>query len=119
MLQTVRRLVKKGAPVCLAANDGDKVLAFVRDDLLCVFNFNPVRSFTDYGVLVPPASFWTHVLDTDESRFGGQGRLAADIVYAPVLVPANGELVQQIKLYLPARTALVLRRTPAARKPGK
>lgn len=119
MLQAVRRLVKKGAPVCLAANDGDKVLAFVRDDLLCVFNFNPVRSFTDYGVLVPPASFWTHVLDTDESRFGGQGRLAVDIVYAPVLVPANGELVQQIKLYLPARTALVLKRTPKARKPGK
>jgi len=119
MLNVVHRLVKKGTPIRLAANDADKILAFVRDDLLAVFNFNPTRSFTDYGILVPPATTWTPVLDTDEVRFGGQGRLATDIVYAPVLVPANGELVQQIKLYLPARTALVLRRTPAARKPGK
>ena len=110
MLNVVHRLVKKGTPIRLAANDADKILAFVRDDLLAVFNFNPTRSFTDYGILVPPATTWTPVLDTDEVRFGGQGRLATDIVYAPVLVPEKGELVQQIKLYLPARTALVLKR---------
>ena len=110
MLNVVHRLIKKGTPIRLAANDADKILAFVRDDLLAVFNFNPTRSFTDYGILVPPATTWTPVLDTDEVRFGGQGRLATDIVYAPVLVPEKGELVQQIKLYLPARTALVLKR---------
>ena len=110
MLNVVHRLVKKGTPIRLAANDADNILAFVRDDLLAVFNFNPTRSFTDYGILVPPATTWTPVLDTDEVRFGGQGRLATDIVYAPVLVPEKGELVQQIKLYLPARTALVLKR---------
>lgn len=110
MLNVVHRLVKKGTPIRLVANDADKILAFVRDDLLAVFNFNPTRSFTDYGILVPPATTWTPVLDTDEVRFGGQGRLATDIVYAPVLVPEKGELVQQIKLYLPARTALVLKR---------
>ena len=98
------------SPVCLAANEPDKVLAFVRGDLLFVFNFHAMRSYEDYGVLVPPATKWRHLFDTDEVRFGGQGRIAAGQSFDPVLVPDRGELVQQIRLYLPARTALVLER---------
>ena len=96
----------------LLANEPDKVLAFLRGDLLFVFNFNPTRSFTDYGILVPPASKWRHLFDTDEARFGGQGRIQAGAVYEPALVHDSNrnELVQQIKLYLPARTATVLKR---------
>ncbi len=97
-------------PVQLTANDPDKVLAFLRGNLLFVFNFNPTRSFENYGILVPPASDWLHVLDTDEPRFGGQGRIQPGVVYAPVLVHDRGELVQHIRLYLPARTAVVLKR---------
>ena len=98
-----------GAAVRLAANEPDKVLAFVRGKLLYVFNFNPVRSFEGYGVMVPPATAWRHVLDTDDARFGGQGRIGAGALYRPALVRDRGELVQQIRLYLPARTAVVLR----------
>ena len=98
--------------VKLAANEPDKVLAFVRGELLFVFNFNPTQSFTDYGVLVPPASKWRHLLDTDEARFGGQGRIQPGVTYEPALVhdSNHNELVQQIRLYLPSRTALVLKR---------
>ncbi len=96
-------------PTKLADNEPDKVLAFVRGDLIFVFNFNPTRSFTNYGIMVPPASDWRHLFDTDEQRFGGQGRIAPGQVFAPSLVEAHGELVQEIKLYLPARTAVVLR----------
>ena len=99
-----------GEAVRLVANEPDKVLAFARGKLLYVFNFNPVRSFEGYGVMVPPATAWRHVLDTDDARFGGQGRIAAGALYRPALVRDRGELVQQIKLYLPARTAVVLRR---------
>jgi len=97
-------------PIKLTANEPDKVLAFVRGNLLFVFNFNPTRSFEDYGILVPPASDWKHLFDSDEPRFSGQGRIAPGMTYAPSLVLYNGELVQQIKLYLPARTATVLKR---------
>ena len=98
-------------PIRLVANEPDKVLAFLRGDLIFVFNFNPTKSFTDYGVLVPPASSWCHLFDTDETRFGGQGRIQAGGEYLPTLVKddSRNELVQQIKLYLPARTAVVLR----------
>ena len=105
-----RRGIFGAVPTKLVANEPDKVLAYVRGDLLFAFNFNPTKSFTDYGILVPPASDWKHLFDTDEPRFGGQGRIQPGATYAPALVSDRGELVQQIKLYLPARTAIVLKR---------
>ena len=78
--------------------------------MLFVFNFNPERSFADYGVMVPPATRWRHLFDTDEERFGGQGRIAPGQIYEPELAHSGAELVQQIKAYLPARSAVVMRR---------
>ena len=103
-------MAMRAIPTRLCANEPDKVLAFVRGELLFVFNFNPTKSFTDYGILVPPASDWKHLFDTDEPRFGGQGRVQPDAVYAPSLVldTDRNEIVQQVRLYLPARTAVVL-----------
>ena len=98
----------KGDPVELLANEPDKVLAYKRGKLMFVFNFNPTKSFEGYGIIVPPATKWRHVFDTDEERFGGQGRIEKGVEYVPEIVPWKNELVQQIKLYLPARTATVL-----------
>ena len=113
MLSALHLHLGSTPPVKLAANEPDKVLAFLRGDFLFVFNFNPTRSFADYGVLVPPATKWRHLFDTDAIRFGGQGRIQADGTYEPALVQdsSRNELVQQIKLYLPSRTAMVLKRT--------
>ena len=38
-------------------NDGDQVLAYRRKNLIFVFNFNPTKSFTDYGFLVPVGAY--------------------------------------------------------------
>jgi 1,4-alpha-glucan branching enzyme len=94
--------------VRLKADEPDKVLAFVRGDFIFAFNFNPEKSFPDYGILVPPATRWRHLFDTDEKRFGGQGRIKPQQRFEPFLVLDGGELVQLIRLYLPARTAVVL-----------
>ena len=112
MVKAVRAAT--GTPHALIANEPDKILAFLRGDLLFVFNFHPTASYTGYGVLVPPATRWRHLFDTDETRFGGQGRIEGGRVYAPDLVydASHKELVEQVKLYLPARTAIVLRRLP-------
>ena len=98
------------APIPLVRNDADHVLAFYRGGIVFVFNFDPLRSYTDYGVLVPPGGTYRLMFDSDEVRFGGQGRIAAGQEYWPSNVVAGDEIVQQIRLYLPARTALVLRR---------
>ena len=97
-------------PIPLVRNDPDHVLAFYRGGLAFVFNFDPARSYSDYGILVPPGGMYRLLLDSDEVRFGGQGRIAAGQEFWPANVVQGDEIVQQIKLYLPARTALVLKR---------
>ena len=54
--------------------DDDQVLAFMRGDLVFVFNFNPFKSFTDYGILTPGGSY-TAELSTDRPEFGGYGNI--------------------------------------------
>ena len=97
-------------PDLLCANDGDKLLALWRAGRVYVFNFNATASFTDYGVMVPPGRRFRLVLDTDEVRFGGQGRIRPRQVFAPEPVVIGNEQVDYVKLYLPARSALVLER---------
>lgn len=97
-------------PIPLVRNDPDHVLAFYRGGFVFVFNFDPMRSYSGYGVLVPPGGEYRLMFDSDETRFGGQGRIAAGQRFRPANVESGDEIVQQIKLYLPARTAVVLRR---------
>lgn len=110
MLKNIGNAALTATPIRLACNEHDKVLAFVRGSLLFVFNFNSVNSYTDYGIMVPPATRWAHLFDSDDVKYGGQGRIAARQLFDSILVPDRGELVQQIKMYLPARTAIVLKR---------
>lgn len=100
---------KRARPIHLLSNEPDKILAFIRGELMFIFNFHPSNSYTDYGVIVPPATKWKHLFDSDEERFGGQGRIQKAQEYNPELVNTGSELVQQIKLYLPARTVTVLK----------
>ena len=59
-------------------------------------------------MLVPPGSY-RRVLDTDEVRFGGQGRIAARQTFFSEPSVVGNERIDHVKLYLPARTAIVLR----------
>lgn len=91
-------------------NDGDQILAFSRGDLLFVFNFSPNRSYTDYGFIVPQGSYDV-VLNTDNKLYGGND-LADDTVrhftnYDPIY-EKDGK--GWLKLYIPARSAVVLRK---------
>jgi len=89
-------------------NKSDQILAFQRGDFMMVFNFNPVTSFTGYGIPVE-ASKWTVCFDTDEEQFGGQGRIDHEMTY--YTRPAAGIGSQHyLNLYLPARTAIVLKK---------
>ena len=91
-------------------NRGDKVLAFERRRLLFVFNFDGERSYTDYGLLVKNGRYEL-VLNSDDPQFGGFGNVSADAPYETVHDPAYEEDGKGwLKLYLPARTALVLKR---------
>jgi len=89
--------------------DGDNVLAFKRGDLVFVFNWNPSQSFTDYGFLAPAGEYEV-VLDSDSEGFGGYNLLDDSVHHFtqpdPLYSPSGKGW---LKLYLPARTAQVLR----------
>ena len=91
-------------------NDGDQVLAFMRGDLVFVFNFSPTRSFTDYGFLVPTGSYDV-VLNTDAKEFGGHGFADDSITHLTNFDPLYVEDHKEwLKLYIPARSAVVLKK---------
>ncbi|MDD7318229.1 MAG: alpha amylase C-terminal domain-containing protein [Prevotellaceae bacterium] len=91
-------------------NDSDQILAFMRGSLLFIFNFSPSRSFTDYGFLVPAGSFDV-LLNTDSTRFGGNGFADDSMTHFTNHDPLYAkEHKEWLKLYIPARSAVVLKK---------
>ena len=91
-------------------DDGDQVLAYMRDNLIFVFNFSPTRSFTDYGFLVPKGSY-NVVLNSDSKDFGGFGFADDAMTHFTNFDPLYEKVGKEwLKLYIPARSAVVLRR---------
>ncbi|MDE6489579.1 MAG: alpha amylase C-terminal domain-containing protein [Muribaculaceae bacterium] len=96
--------------VKLWEKDDDQVLAFMRGDLVFVFNFSPFKSFDGYGILAPAGEYET-VLSTDSPEFGGYGNVDEQISHLTVNDPLYADAGREwLKLYMPARTAMVLRR---------
>jgi 1,4-alpha-glucan branching enzyme len=109
-LQHKEHFLKEPWSNSLLNNEADQVLAFERGMLLFVFNFNPNRSFTDYGIQVPPGKYIVS-LDSDDKKYGGYGNVDHKLTYYPQrLGGISGS--NWLKLYLPARTAIVFKRVP-------
>ncbi len=89
----------------LYEHEEDQVLAFIREDHVFVFNFNPNKSFEDYQIPVPQGNYVV-VLDSDADQYGGFNRVDDAMTYRTEII--NGE--SKIKLYAPNRMVLVLRK---------
>ena len=91
-------------------NEGDQIMAFMRGNLIFVFNWSPSRSFTDYGFLVPKGSY-NVVLNSDSKDFGGFGFADDTVTHFTNDDPMyEGDGKGWLKLYIPARSAVVLRK---------
>jgi 1,4-alpha-glucan branching enzyme len=90
----------------LKTDQADLVIAFERMGLLFVFNFHPNNSYTDYGFAVDAGKYNT-LLCSDQERFGGFGRFDTKMIHRSTVERSFG-LKQNLKLYLPSRTAIVL-----------
>jgi 1,4-alpha-glucan branching enzyme len=89
-------------------SDSDQIVAYMRKELLFVFNFSPNRSYTHYGILVPPGEYEV-VLNTDARSFGGFGLTDDSIHHFTLFDPLyKHEKKEWLKLYIPARSAVVL-----------
>ena len=96
--------------------DDDQVLAFMRGNLVFVFNFNPVKSFSDYGFLAP-AGEYHGVMDSDNARYGGYGNVDEGVKHLTQPDPLYDNAgLGWLKLYIPARSALILRLQPQKKR---
>ena len=88
----------------------NQLLGFERAGLVFLFSFNPAQSFPDYPVDLHPGGY-NLILDSDAKAFGGHGRIEPQQAYftRPIPLP-DGAMRQRATVYLPTRTALVLRR---------
>lgn len=91
-------------------NRGDQVLAFSRKGFLFVFNFNPFKSFSDYGIRVEGGKYKT-VLNTDNLKYGGFGNIDESVIHYTQRM-GKVSAPDYLKLYLPSRTGMVLKHLP-------
>ncbi len=88
-------------------HESDRVIVFERAGLLFIFNFHPTNSYTDYRVGVQEPGEYRIVLDSDETQYGGHGRLDHATKYFTQPLEWNGR-ANFTQVYLPTRTAIVL-----------
>jgi 1,4-alpha-glucan branching enzyme len=81
----------------------DMVIAYERAGLLFVCNLHPTNSYEGRAVSCKPGRY-SIVLDSDSSAFGGFNRFDSSLIYETD--PSDN----QLRLYLPSRTALVLKK---------
>ncbi len=89
----------------LVLHQADKVLAYKRGKGIFVYNLHPTNSYTGYGIPVPEAGTYSVVMSTDDFCFGGDGR-----VYHQTYVAEKVNGTYQLRLYLPARTAIAVKK---------
>lgn len=82
-----------------------QVIVFYRSGLLFALNFSPCNSYTDVEVSLPDIADYEVAMCSDDAKYGGND-LVAHMKY-PAQVDKEGN--STIKLYLPARTAVVLK----------
>ena len=93
----------------LQIDQENKIIAFRKNDHLYAFNFHPQASCQSLQLSVGPNESFRTVLDTDEARFGGQGRISHAVTHHGMQRQSNPKDTV-IGIYLPSRTAAVFQR---------
>ena len=96
------RLLEAAPAQQLNLDSDNQCLMFERANLVFAFNFHPDRSIPDYQFPVHADGDYALALNSDAPEFGGFGRVDEEQVF-----PSPG---RQLSIYLPSRTALVLKR---------
>ena len=87
------------------SDPGRQIIVFYRKGLLFAFNFSPCNSYTDVKVSLPNPADYTVAFTTDDWKYGGWGQIHHGAYPAQV----DEEGASTVSLYLPARTAVVLK----------
>jgi 1,4-alpha-glucan branching enzyme len=94
---------KKNTVLQTNLDPANKVVCFVKDGLVFVFNFHPDQSVPDYKFWVPEPGKYQLVLNSDDTVFGGHGRVEASTEFFT-------DPEQFLRIYCTNRTAQVFKR---------
>ncbi|MEA4935236.1 MAG: alpha amylase C-terminal domain-containing protein [Paludibacter sp.] len=89
--------------------EDDKVIAYQRANLIFIFNFNGEKSFVDYGILAEKGTYKV-ILNTDNSKYGGFNLVDESVEHITISQPKHESGKEWLMLYLPARTATILKK---------
>lgn len=89
----------------LYEHEEKQVLAFQREGLVFIFNFSPDHSYENFAIPMQNGAY-DIILNSDEKQFGGFDRIDESVDYQTI----NENNQEVLKLYIPNRTALVLKR---------
>ena len=92
-------------PCWLMSDNAKKLLAYGKKDLVLAYNFHPENAYEGIFVPTPEAGEYEVVMSTDDGCFGGFDRIAHQSYTATTQGDKTG-----IYLYLPPRTAAVLKK---------
>ena len=100
--------VLSGSDRQLRLDNHAKVLVYQKGSALFAFNFHPWRSYADCFLPVTEPGEYQVILSSDDHCFGGHGRIWHQTYHADKIDGGLG-----LRLYLPSRTAVVLRKKKA------
>ena len=92
-------------PIVYAQHIENQVLFYERNGCFFAINLSPTHSYTDYALPCLSGEYEL-LLNTDSKEFGGFGNIDESVTYFTHNTP-NGTF---IKLYLPARSGIVLKK---------
>lgn len=101
MIESAKKyhIFSQSCPDRRVIHNDDQVVAFERGDALYVFNFSPNKSYEGYNIPVGKQVDYEVVMSTDDPAYGGNGLVSH---------MKHSSFGGAIKLYLPARTGIML-----------
>ena len=97
--------VQQGRDIQLQLDNAAKTLVYKKGSGVFACNFHPVNSYEGCFLLMPESGEYDVVMSTDDFCFGGQGR-----IYHQSYSTVERDGRPGILLYLPSRTAVVLKK---------
>lgn len=105
-----------GEPHYLSIDNATQTMSYERSHIIFAFNFHPSRSENSCFIPVHVPGDYRVLLSSDDPQFGGYDRIAVDQVYTAYQHP-DGRV--GFYLYLPPRTAVVLKKKQTRRRTVK
>jgi 1,4-alpha-glucan branching enzyme len=101
------RILERDCARLVYQNNDEKILSYVKGEYLFVFNFHPIASYPKLRIAMGERGAYAPVFTTDAPEFGGFGRVLTTGEYRTI--DFNG--ADCLSLYVPARTAVALKKT--------